>query len=891
MFRCTFPGLAQTRGLRFAAGLVAGLLLAVTAPLRAEPLDYFLVDGVSYDGAITTPDDALGHGLGDKPVRYEGMVRYLRGLADQSDRVTVETIGFSHEGRPILFFVVSSPENLARIDEIRQAHLERAASGAGGTDGPVVTWINYGVHGAESSGMDAAVPTLYHLAAAQGPEIDETLENSVILITAIFNPDGHSRRVDHVERFSATVPVADPFHVQHDLWIEARTNHYWFDLNRQWLLQSQPESKAWLAKWHYWKPNLTADYHEMGSDATYYFHPGTPTRRNPLIPDEARRLAGEIAQYHADFMDSEAKLYFSEELFDNFYIGKGSTYPQINGSVGFLFEAGAARGGVVESIDGDKTYANNIRNHFRTSLTSIQGALDKREELLRFQQTFFRETASLAQNDREKGYVFAAPGDPSRLALFVDLLERHDVRVHALQSRLTVGGNTYEPGEAYAVRLNQPQYRMIKGIFQTADEFEEAIFYDVSGWTLPLAYGLTYNAVTSGLFGDSLDTALGDPVDSAADLTPRYGAPPRAPYGYMFDWGPYYAPRALYRLLDADLLVRAAFEPVTVETAGGPVDFERGAVFVPLENQEMDRDGIHALVSALAAEDGVEVHAVTSGLTPTPGRDLGARGSVQPLNKPTVLLLFDEGLSYYDTGEIWHLLDHRMRIPVVLQRQSDLRRADWSRYTHIMLAGGRVSLSKGTQERLDQWIREGGVLIAARQTAQWAQHTFLLSDKEKEAIAQREDAEAAETDAPERYDYADLSLKSAEHVIGGTIFASDLDISHPLGFGYRKRALASHRNTTLVLERPKNPVATVARYTAEPRLSGYASDRRLGEIAGTPMAIAERHGAGAVVLFADNLAFRGTFLGTNKMLLNALFFAGQVRTPNFGGATDQGDVH
>lgn len=275
--------------------VLSALVLFATAA-KAEPIDYYKLPGVQYSQEITTPDDFLGHGLGEKPVRHDRMVSYLRMVAEQSPRITIETIGYSHEGRPILSFVVTSPENQARIDEINAAHKARLDPANPDEDGPAVVWINYGVHGAESSGMDAAVPTLYHLAAAQGDAIDAMLNETVVVIVAIFNPDGHSRRINHVYTFGGKAPVADPQHAQHNLWIEARTNHYWFDLNRDWLLLTQPESQAWIAKWHEWKPNVSADFHEMGSNATYYFHPGEPKRENPLIPEGMRRFCQRSAR-------------------------------------------------------------------------------------------------------------------------------------------------------------------------------------------------------------------------------------------------------------------------------------------------------------------------------------------------------------------------------------------------------------------------------------------------------------------------------------------------------------------------------------------------------------------------------------------------------------------
>tara|TARA_R110002094_G_scaffold201289_1_gene172791 strand:- start:3383 stop:5962 length:2580 start_codon:yes stop_codon:yes gene_type:complete len=849
--------------------IAALLVLGLSSPGLAEPIGFFQLAETRYDSGVPAPEDRLGFGVGERPVRHEQMVSYLTEIAQGSDRITVETIGYTHEHRPILFFVVTSPENQARIDEIRAEHLAQLDPAAAAGNGPAIIWLNYGVHGAEPSGMDAAIPMLYHLAAAEGPEIEQTLRDSVVLITAVFNPDGHSRRASLVEMFGSDIAVTDPAHAQHN-WPSARTNHYWFDLNRQWLLQTQPESRAWLTQWHRWKPQVSADFHEMGTDATFYFHPGEPRRLNPLIPDRARTLTQNIARHHIGFLDQEARLYTTEEGFDNFYVGKGSTYPQVNGSLGILFEIGSARGGLIESNHGLVSHADNVRTQFRTGLTTISGALAQRSEIAAYQRQFFADAAASAGRDRTRGYVFSAEGDPARLNLFLDLLDRHDVTVHALARDLRADGRTYRAGQAYIVPMQQPQYVMIRALFDRVTSFEENVFYDVSGWTLPLAYDLEYSALTGNLSAQSLGE-----VAHPADIT--FSAPPVSSYGYVLRWSDYYAPRALYRLLDADIRVRIATETAAIMTSEGLIEFGPGTAFIPLVGQDVSATDIHDLAGRIAAEDGVPVYSATTGSTPGDTPDLGDRNGFRPIERPEILLLFDDGISLYDAGEVWHQLDHRMQIPVTLRRKSEISGLDWSRYTHLVIVGGgNTGFSGGDLERIRDWIRvDGGVLIASRQGAQMAQESFFDSDAEA-----AEDADESDTAGAARRDYAAMPVDDAEHVIGGAIFAGDLDFSHPIGFGYSDRFVAVHRNTEIVLERPDgDPFAVVVEYGAEPLLSGYASQRRRDEIAGTPAVIAQRLGRGTVVMFADNPNFRATFLGTEKMFLNAIFFGGLVDQP------------
>jgi hypothetical protein len=844
------------------AATLALILPVIAAPAAlAEPASFFQVEGVDYDPSITVFEDHAGYEIGERVVRYHDMVGYVSYLAGASDRLSVQEIGRSHQGRAILQFVITSPQNHARLEEIRQAHLARLRGDAEPDSAPIVVWINYGVHGAETSSMDAAIPFLHHFAAARGEAIEEILANTVIIAAVTHNPDGHARRIDHVERFSSRAPVTDEAHEVHNLWSTARVNHYGFDLNRQWLLLTQPESVAITTAWHAWKPMVTADYHEMGHNSPYYFHPGTETRRNPLIEVRARELTFEIARRHAAFMDSEARLYATQEVFDNFYIGKGSTYPQLSGSLGILFEAGAARGGQIQSEHGLVTNADNVRTQFRTALTTVQGALDIRDELIAFQRDFFAENARQAAAANAQAWVFTVPGDPERARRFVRLLRTHDIEVYHAARDVRASSGTYVAGDSYVVPARQLQHRLIRGIFERFTQFEENVFYDVSGWTLPLAYNLQYDALPGGMFSP---LPLGEPADGAFQSAP---APDRAPYGYVFDWSHSFAPRALNRVLEAGLMARAASEPFTLVTPQGEQAFGRGAIFVPLARQDMTPAQIHALMATIAREDGVPVAAAATGLTPELGRDLGAWNVFRTLDAPRVVVAFDGGISWNDAGEMWWTLDHQHEMAVLLVPKSRLLALDWSQYTHLILPGGNAALDDATRDVVDRWVRGGGTLIAARQAAQWTESSLLS------IAAAPIQTDAAGSGTPQRLDFASREVRDAEHVLAGAIFETDLDVSHPLGWGYQARRLPVNRNTTFTLTRPSDPFAVPVQYAERPLMSGYASQRRLTEIAGTPAVSVHRPGRGTVILFADNPVFRGTYPGTERLLMNAIFFS------------------
>jgi hypothetical protein len=502
-------------------------------PVRDPDAEMFPSD-VRYDARIPTPAAFLGRPLGAAPVRHHELVEYITTVAALSDRLSVEVIGHTHERRPILFVVATSAQNQARIDELRSQHVALSEPEIEQdilADMPVVTWLNYGVHGAESSGMDASLPTVYYLAAAQGEKVDELLSNSVILVTAVFNPDGHAYRAAWLDTFSSRVVNADPNNIEHDYHSRhLRTNHYGFDLNRQWISATQPEPRAWMKKWHEWRPNVSVDYHEMSSEQTYYFAPGVASRTHPLIPDEGMRLVTDVVKGSEDFMDSEARLYFHGDRYDHFFLGKGSSFPLVNGGIGILHEASAARGIELETSNGIRTYRENIRKHFRTSIANAEGALHNRQRLLDYQRGFYDSASDEARAHPVKAYVFAAPGDEARLYHFVDLLNFHRIKVYGLQQDITEGGITYLAGEALIMPMDQAQHRLIRGLFDTMTEFKDAKFYDTSTWTLPLSFGLDYTALS----GRRLNAAL---IGDEVSLQMPVADPPDAPsFSYVFEW-------------------------------------------------------------------------------------------------------------------------------------------------------------------------------------------------------------------------------------------------------------------------------------------------------------------------------------------------------------------
>lgn len=821
----------------------------------------FYPTSVNFDPDIPRPESVIGHPLGHRLARNDLLVSYLRTLAELSPRITVEEIAYSHEGRPILMLTITSPANHSRIDDIKAAHVALSDPNSNqqvSEDMPVVTWLNYGVHGAEVSSTDSSMAVAYHLAAAQGAEIENTLENSVIILIAVFNPDGSSRMSAWNHMHGGYVPVTDPEHRLHNtFWPGGRTNHYWFDLNRQWLILQHPGPRGWVAKFHEWKPNILTDYHEMGSSSTYYFHPGEPDRTFPYIPEQSMELLDRVSDRPRSWLDSEQRLYFNEEGYDNYYIGKGSTYPHMHASMGMLFEQ-ASSIGLLDTPNGVLSFRDNTRTQYRTSLEMIRAGLEMRQELLQYQRDFSQQTPELVAADDVKAYIFSAPGDKARAFHAIDILNRHQIQVNQLGQDVEIDDVNYVAADSYVVQTDQAQYRMVKGLFELITDFEDETFYDVSAWTLPLAFDFDFAPLSAReLRGD----VIGEVVSAEF---PTGAAPARASYAYLFDWSNYYAPRALYRLLDAGVRPKVATQALTINSGGQTVDLPQGAILVPLgwQGGDLSDDEIHELMTQIASEDGIEVYPVDSGRTPMAGMDLGSRNfSNIPL--PKVLLLVGEGITAYDAGEVWHQLDARMAMPVHMVNKRELQGLDLNNYTHLVLVGGNHSDLDSRTEQINEWVRGGGTFVGIRSGASWAYDALLYPDE----------VEEEEETVDERFDYADKDDIEAQDIIGGSIMAGDLDNTHPIGFGIANRMLPSLRNTLIAFDPPDNPWATLVKIPENSLLAGFASEEKQAELAGKAMAIAERHGQGSVILFADNPNFRAYFFGTNKLFMNSIFFS------------------
>jgi len=850
--------------------LVPGALLFALVVLPAGGQDLPLaidtpVPGTdAYADDIPTPTDVIGHEIGTRHTRPAQVVRYFEAVAEASDRVALREHGRTYEGRQLLHAVVTAPSNHENLDDIRRTNRQVATSPGDVTDAdladrPAVVAMGYSIHGDEASGTEAAILLLYHLAAGQGPQVDAILENTVALVDPMYNPDGRSRFVNWVNGNRGGTPTADPQDREHNQpWPGGRTNHYWFDLNRDWLPGQHPSSQGRIDYFHDWKPQVLTDFHEMGSESTYFFQPGVPSRTNPNTTDRNQELTGRIAERHAENLEEIGSLFYTRETFDDFYYGKGSTYPDVNGAIGILFEQASSRALRRETSKGKMTYAFTVRNQFMTSLSTMRAVEEMRTDLLQYQRDFFADRDEALQDTDIEAYVVGHEEMPERARALAQVLDRHEVQMYDLEGTVENDGQTFRSGEAYVVPLDQPQGRFVKAVMERTTTFPDSIFYDVSTWTLPLAFGVDYAAVTDapdrGNQIDDVSFESGSVVGGQADYT------------YVIPWGTYYAPRALQRLHNNDIRPRVVTKPLTARRDGGSQSFDRGAIIVQVEQRGVSADTVHSVVQRIATQDYVDVYTVDRGLTPS-GPDLGG-ASTDILEPPKAAILTGAGsgaryggASAYNSGEVWHLLSERMAVPVSLLDLSDVPSADLDRYNTLVLAGGRFE--DLPEEQVTEWVEDGGTLIGIQDAVEWPIEQGLVDLDEREL-----DVDSLVQDQA----YANLPDAYGAQGIGGSIFETELDPTHPVAFGYDE-TVPVFRVGTGFYDPSNEPGASVGTYDAEaPRLSGYLSDEQREQARGAASIEAHEVGGGEVILFMDNPNFRAFWYGTNGLFLNALHF-------------------
>ena len=853
--------------MRVSSNLLIIVLILVVSGVKAQStMAGFLPVGLSYKQDIPDPQTFFGHIPGERHLSHDQIVSYARELERLSDRLVIEEYARSHENRPLLYLIFTSEANQHNLGELKERHARFSDPGQNIPidDVPLVILLGYGVHGNESSAPNAAVVTMYYLAAAEGPSIDSLLNNTIILVDPSLNPDGLTRHSTWVNIHQGKSDVSDPASRGFtEAWPGGRTNHYWFDLNRDYLFVVHPESKGRIKKFHEWKPNIVNDHHEMGANSTFFFQPGIFSRINPLVPLRNHELTAKIAAFHSRKFDERGEPYYTEESFDDFYLGKGSSYPDVNGSVGILYEQAGYRGKVRETTQGIKTLASAVKNQFDLSLSTLEAGIKLHKDLLESQKAFFQESLEMAKNDPVKAYVLGENHDPQRLASFTEILNTHHIKFYALTRQSTINNLDFHPGKAIIIPMDQPQYRLIRGMMETNTRFADSTFYDVSTWTLPLAFGIQYAEIRSQR--ELTEMMSHTPSETLMASGTLIGS--EDSYAWLMSWDDYSAPAALWQIQHAGIRTLVATRNFKAGPESSVRDYSYGTILIPVSGQKQSKAELFSILKNITEKWAVNIRGVSTGMTSS-GIDLGSNYFI-PLKKPEILMIIGETVSSREAGEIWHLLDQRYEIPVTLADITSIDRIDLNRYTNIILPGGNLrSISQRGTQKLKDWVSEGGILMAMGDANQW------IADQE---LAKLTFKNTIRPDTTLQVIYAEREEAATIHSISGVILKAEMDISHPLLYGYNQKELPIFKSGIRVANTPSGQFTAPVRFSKKPLLSGYISKKNLERLEGAPVVTSIANGSGRVISIFEPMNFRGTWLAGNKIVANALFFGGAIR--------------
>ena len=829
--------------------IISALFLMLSFLLVQGQANYFYPNKGNFDASIPTPEQFLGYAIGEQHTRHDRIVAYLKELDRLSDKVSFEIIGETFERRAQVVAIFSSPENHKNIEQIRLQHLSNQTNGTNNKV-PLVIHLAYNVHGNEPSSSEAALLTAYYLTASQSEQTKEWLNNMIITLDPVINPDGRDRHTHWANMHKGTPPVADPNDREHnEIWPGGRFNHYWFDLNRDWFLGTFPETRNRINFFHKWRPYVQTDHHEMGTNSTFYFDPGKESSNNPIVPDYLyKNIYPKFGEYFTKATNSIGSMYFTKEAFDKLYPGYGSSYINFYGGAGFLFEQGSSRGHVQETTTIPITFGFTIRNQFTASLATITASLAEKESLIEMRKQFYLTAKQQATNSIIKGYSFGDAKDFNRTKAFIDLLLLHKIDIYKVPNSTD-----------YFVPTAQDNYIMVKSIFENQITYKDSTFYDASTWSLIHAYGLPFTEVKTTM-------ALSEKINAPLVLnnTPIV----KSNYAYLVSNTDYNIHQFIYALQSEGVFVQTATRTFSTNINGENKNFGYGSIIISVQQQKVDADILYNIISKASVAANIKVHTVSTGFSNS-GIDLGSN-YIKTLKKPEAAMIIGNGVAASEAGEIWHLLDQRLHMPITKIDILNFSRVRLERYnTLVMVSGAYNFLDKNSVDKIKAWVQNGNTLITIKSGADWAIKNGFT--KFKLAV------DSSTTKG--RLDYDKASDMEGAKALGGSIFSIDLDTTHPIGYGFSKRKVSVYKNNSTFFQNSTSAYNTIAQYTNTPLVGGYLHPNSLKMIKNSPSILVGAEGSGRVILFADEPNFRGTWYGTNKLFLNALFLGSIMAAP------------
>jgi hypothetical protein len=809
------------------------------------PFLTFLFVNATIAQTLKSPSEFLGYELGTQFTRHYEVVEYYKYLAaTASNRVQLQEYGKTNERRPLLLAYVSSEANMNNLEQIRTSHLE-STTGSGSADKAIV-WLSYNVHGNESVSTEASMQTIYELLTSKS----DYLENTVVIIDPCINPDGRDRYSNWYNQFKNTPNNVDPNSKEHhEGWWSGRSNHYMFDLNRDWAWLTQIESQQRLKVFNKWLPHVHVDFHEQGVNNPYYFAPAAEPFHE-VITDFQRSFQVEIGKNHAKYFDANGWFYFTKEVFDLLYPSYGDTYPTYNGGIGMTYEqggSGRAGLGIITAIGDTLTLKDRIAHHHTTGLSTVEVSSKNASKLNEEFKKFYT-----AKNYKQKSYVLS--GDADKIEALTKLLDQHEIKYGAANAR-DIKGFNYTTGKtgtfkatdkSLVVSTDQVKGTLVKVLLEPNATLSDSLTYDITAWSLPYAYGL--EAVASDAFVAA--GTYSQEVRASAALSSNA-------YAFLTDWNSMKDARFLSELLKENIRVRYTDKPFTVDGK----NYERGSLIITTGDNKNLKNFL-SLLKTIADKHHTSLVPTTTGFVEN-GKDFGS-SSVQMIKKPKVAVLSGEPTSTLQFGEIWHFFEQQLHYPVTVLDSDYLNRVDLSEYDIFILPDGYYSgfFSESELVDLKDWVSNGGKLLAMGNAIRE------LTGEKGFGLKERKVEKDSSQVAPKKYDFNEREAIKSE--ITGAVFRTKVDPTHPLAYGYGDSYFSLKLGDDAYEYLEQGTVAYLEKGQNLP-VSGFAGSDARKSIDKTLVFGVEAHGRGQVIYMVDNPLFRGFWENGKLFFANALF--------------------
>lgn len=818
---------------------------------------------------LQSPEQFLHYKLGDKYTQHYKIVNYFQHVSQAaSNMVKLEQYGETYEGRPLYLAYISTPENMAKLENIRLNNLRLANAArdkaAPREDGIIIVWLSYNVHGNEPSSSEAALKTLYALVDPSNTKTKEWLKNTVVIIDPCLNPDGRDRYVNWFTSVAGNKPNADPQSREHsEPWPGGRTNHYNFDLNRDWAWQTQIETQQRIKKYNEWLPQVHVDFHEQGYNEPYYFAPAAEPFHEVITPWQ-REFQTMIGKNNAKYFDEQGWLYFTKERFDLFYPSYGDTYPTYNGSIGMTYEQGGhSRGGlaVVTEDQDTLTLADRLEHHYTTSLATIEISSQNAARVQKEFRKYFNDAITVGGGEFKAFVIKTDGGD--KLERLKKLLDVNGID-WSYANAASLNGVNYATGKAenfktdaqdVVINMNQYKSNLVRVLFERNSKLSDSATYDITAWSMPYAYGVQAYGLNNFVAGSGKQS----PAPAVLNVAPSYA--------YAVRWNGLQSAKFLGQLLQQNIKVRYVEQPFSLKGQ----NFERGSLLITRAANTQVRN-LHALVIDAAKNTNVEIAGLESGFVDK-GFDVGS-DRVRVINKPKVAMVTGSGVGSNAAGEIWHFFEQQLGYPLTLINQDELSRASWSDIDVLIMPDGfyRFLNDKGAAEQVKTWVQQGGRLVALEgAVAQLARADWGIKLKEDKKDDKKEDKKDDYT-LLRRYENRERDYLTGS--IPGSVYRVQLDNSHPLGFGYGDTYYTLKQDDN-IYEFIREGGWNVGVLKKDNYVSGFAGSKTKERLKDGLLFGVQEMGRGSVVYLADDVLFRSFWESGKLMLCNAVFLVGQ----------------